>query len=69
VTRDAIVELLKDAGEELLPVIGKAIQGLIAGKPPEQVLSQAERDILADQAEKRLDAALHHKPIVPGSGV
>ncbi|HTJ17857.1 MAG TPA: hypothetical protein VL494_13850 [Steroidobacteraceae bacterium] len=68
-TRDAIVELLKDAGEELLPVIGKAIQGLIAGKPPEQVLSQAERDILADQAEKRLDAALHHKPIVPGSGV
>lgn len=68
-TREAIIELLKEAAEELLPVIGKAVQGLMAGKPPEQVLTQAERDVLADQAQKRLDAALHHKPVIPGTGV
>jgi len=62
----AVLGLIEDAAEVVIPVLGKAIQGLLAGKPPEQVLSQAERQLLADAADKRLDAALAHKPILPG---
>ncbi len=68
-TREAVVQLVEGAAEELLPILGNAIQGLLAGKPPEQVLTHAERALLADLADKRLDAALAHKPPFPGTGI
>lgn len=68
-TRDTVLELVENAAEHLIPVIGKALQGLLAGTPPEQVLSQAERQLLADAADKRLDDALAGKPVIPNRGI
>ena len=66
-TRDTVLELIENAAEELIPVIGKALQGLLNGQPPEQVLNHAERQVLADAAQKRIDDALAHKPLVSGT--
>jgi hypothetical protein len=66
-TRDTLLELIEGAAEYVIPVIGKAVQGLLAGKPPEQVLDHAERQLLADAAQQRLDDALAHKPVIPGT--
>jgi len=59
--RADVIELIENTAEELIPVIGKAIAGLLAGTPPGEVLSVAERTLLADAADKSLDAALASK--------
>lgn len=60
--RADVLKLVEEATDELIPVIGKAIAGLLNGIPPSEVLSVAERTLLADAADKRLDAALEGKP-------
>lgn len=60
--RSDVIELIGKAAEEVIPIIGRAIEGLLAGKPPAEVLTVAERTLLADAADKRLDAALAGKP-------
>jgi hypothetical protein len=55
---DAAVQELKDEAVELIPVAISAIKGLLQGQPPERVISRAERDALANYAQKRLDQAL-----------
>jgi hypothetical protein len=55
---DQVVQELKDEALELVPIAVAALQGLLKGHPPEQVLSHAERQALADYAQRRLDAAL-----------
>lgn len=64
VTREALFGLVEKIAEPLVPIVFKAIDGLLAGKPPEQVLSQAERDALAEAADRAIDEAfgVPHKP-------
>lgn len=55
---DVVVRELKEEAVELIPVAVEALIGLRGGQPPEQVLSHASRQALADYAQRRLDAAL-----------
>ena len=55
---DQVVQELKDEALELVPVAVTALKGLLQGQAPERVLSRAEREALADYAQRRLDAAL-----------
>lgn len=68
VSRALLAKLAEELVEELVPVGISALRGLAQGKPPEAVLSQAERDVLARVGQKRLDDALAGKPPVPGTG-
>lgn len=55
---DAVVQEIKEEAVELIPIAFAALKGLLDGQPPERVLARAERDALADYAQRRLDAAL-----------
>jgi len=63
-TRDALLELVEKLAEPLVPIVGKAINGLLSGKPLEEVLTRAERDTLAEAADAEIDRAfgVPHKP-------
>lgn len=61
-TRDALLKLVENLAEPLVPIAFKALDGLLAGKPPELLLNQAERDALAAAADKAIDEAFGVKP-------
>lgn len=65
---DAVVQEVKDEAVELIPVALEALKGLLAGHPPERVLSHASREALAIYAQKRLDAALERSAHKPNAG-
>lgn len=70
-SRDALVQVvdkIADEAIELIPVAIKALEGLLAGKPPEQVLAHAEREVIARQAQKVFDDALKNAHGRPNTG-
>ena len=64
----AVVEKIAEEAVELLPIAAKALEGLLAGKAPEQVLSQAERATIAKLSQDRFDAALARGKGSPAPG-
>lgn len=70
-TRAGLLELIERIAEPLIPIVGKAISGLLEGKPIEEVLTQAERDALAASADRAIDEifGIDPKKPVPGTGV
>lgn len=68
ISKEQLLRLVADeVPESLVGIVFRAIRGLLAGDPPEAILSKAERELLADYAQQRLDRALGKKP-VPGTG-
>lgn len=65
---DAVVQEVKDEAVELVPVAFEALKGLLAGNPPERVLTRASREALANYAQRRLDAALERSGRKPNTG-
>lgn len=69
ISKDQLLRLVvEEVPETLTGIIFRVVEGLLIGKKPEEVVSHAERELLADYAQKRLDRALGPKP-VPGTGV
>lgn len=64
VTRDALLELVEKLAEPMVPIVYKAVDGLLRGKPLADVLTRAERDALAEAADAEIDRAfgVPHRP-------
>jgi hypothetical protein len=62
--RPALLELVEKIAEPLVPIVYKAIDGLLRGQRPEDVLTHAEREALAEAADAEIDRAfgVPHKP-------
>lgn len=69
ISKEQLLRLVADeVPETLAGIIFRAVKGLVEGKEPKDVITAAERDLLADYAQQRLDRALGKRP-VPGSGL
>lgn len=69
ISKEQLLRLVADeVPETLMGIVFRVVQGLLAGKEPKDVIGHAERELLADYAQKRLDHALGKRP-VPGTGV
>lgn len=67
VLREVANKLIEEA-PELIPVAVKALQGLLAGDPPEKVLSHAERELIAQRSQRLFDDALKNAHGKPNTG-
>lgn len=68
ISKERLLRIVADEVPDTLgDVVLRAIQGLLAGTPPERVVTAADRELLADYAQKRLDRALGNK-LPPGTG-
>lgn len=69
-TRDALLKLIDELDDVVVPIAGKVLDAVFAGKPWKAELSKAEREAISKYSQKRFDQALARgkgKP-VPGTG-
>ena len=57
-SRELLHRVIDELDDVVVPIILHAVRDLLAGNPLDRVLTQAERDTIAEYSQKRFDAAL-----------